>query len=133
MDRKKRAEQYWDSPFRNGLNAAAASVGGAGSEAAIPTIAEVGAFAPIPATGTSHGVEVLWNPVNRRVKTREGEAPAEPPNAGPRCKRLPAILRSSGDCRGPRGRDAAQQELRPGMTKRCDFGRIGMFSVLPAS
>jgi hypothetical protein len=31
-----------------------------------------------------NGVEVLWNPVKRRVKTRESEAPAEPPNAGPR-------------------------------------------------
>ncbi len=41
-----------------------------------------------------HGVEVLWNPVNRRVKTRESEAPAEPPNASPRCERLPAFLRS---------------------------------------
>jgi hypothetical protein len=30
------------------------------------------------------GVEVLWNPVDRQVKTRESEAPAEPPNAGPR-------------------------------------------------
>jgi|GEM_PF-3354221 len=58
-------------------------------------------------------LEVVWNPVNRWVKTREDEAPAEPPNAGPRCERLPAILRSSGDRRSPRGRDAAQQELRP--------------------
>jgi len=32
-----------------------------------------------------NGVEVLWNPVKRRVKTRESEAPAEPPNAGLRC------------------------------------------------
>jgi len=42
----------------------------------------------------ANGLEVLWNPVNRRVKTREGEA---------------------------------------GMTKLCEFGRIGMFSVLLAS
>ena len=39
----------------------------------------------------------------------DGEAPAEPPNAGPRCERLPAILRSSGDRRSPRGRHAAQR------------------------
>ena len=30
-----------------------------------------------------NGVEVLWNPVKRRVKTRESEAPAEPRHAGP--------------------------------------------------
>ncbi|MFM8477377.1 MAG: hypothetical protein ACKOEO_16465, partial [Planctomycetaceae bacterium] len=31
-----------------------------------------------------NGVEGLWNPEHRRVKTRESQAPAEPPNAGPR-------------------------------------------------
>ena len=66
-----------------------------------------------------NGLEVFWNPVNRRVKTREGEAPAEPANTGPRSKRLPAILRCSGDRRSPRGRDAAQQELRPPGTPSC--------------
>jgi hypothetical protein len=59
----------------------------------------------------SNGGEGLWNPVN--VKTWEGEAPAEPPNADPRCERLPAFLRSSRDRCSARGRDAAQQELRP--------------------
>ena len=53
---------------------------------------------------------------DERPKSVAGEAPAEPPNAGPRCERLPAILRSSGDRRNPRGRDAAQQELRPPVT-----------------
>jgi len=66
-----------------------------------------------------YGPEVLWNPVNRWVKTREGEAPAERPNADPRCKRLPAILRSIGDRRSPRRRDAAQQGLRPPGTPSC--------------
>jgi hypothetical protein len=50
---------------------------------------------------------------HRRVKTRDGEAPAEPPNAGPRCERLPAFSRSSRDRCSARGRDVAQQELRP--------------------
>jgi hypothetical protein len=60
-----------------------------------------------------NGVEVLWNPAKRLLKSWEGEAPAEPPNAGPRSDRLPAFLRSSGDRCSARGRDAAQQELRP--------------------
>lgn len=60
----------------------------------------------------SNGVEVVGNPVNRRVKSRKGEAPAEPPNAGPRSGQLPANSRSSGDQRSPRGKDAAQQGLR---------------------
>jgi len=68
---------------------------------------------------TPNGVEVLWNPLNRWVKTREGEAPAEPPIAGSRSERLPAILRSSGGRRSPCGRDAAQQELRPPGTPSC--------------
>jgi hypothetical protein len=55
-------------------------------------------------------LEVLWNPVNTRVKTWEGEAPAEPPYSGPRCVRLPAFLRSS--------RDSDQRELRSGMAKQ---------------
>jgi hypothetical protein len=59
------------------------------------------------------GIEVLWSPLKRRVKTWEGEAPAEPPNAGPRCERLPAFSRSSRDRCNARSRDAAQQELRP--------------------
>jgi hypothetical protein len=49
----------------------------------------------------------------RVVSPSQGEAPAEPPNAGPRSDRLPAFLRSSGDRCSARGRDAAQQELRP--------------------
>ncbi len=57
--------------------------------------------------------EVLWNPVNRWVQTREGEAPAEPPHAGPRCEQLPVFLWSSSVRRKARGRDAAQQKLRP--------------------
>jgi hypothetical protein len=64
------------------------------------------------------GVEVHWNPGVRRVKTREGEAPAEPPNAGPRCEQLRAFLRSSRERCSVRGRDAAQQELRPPGTDR---------------
>ncbi len=62
---------------------------------------------------TPNGVEVLWNPANRLLKSWEGEAPAEPPHAGPRYERLPAILQSSRDRCSARGRDAAQQELRP--------------------
>ena len=81
-----------------------------------------------------YGLEVLWNPVNRWVKTREGEAPAERPNADPRCKRLPAILRSSGDRRSPRRRDAAQQELRPPGTPSCQKVKaIGLAPSIPAS
>jgi hypothetical protein len=71
----------------------------------------------VMATGLwPNGVEVLWDPVNRRVKTWESEAPAEPPTAGPRCECLPAILRSSRDLCSAGGRDAAQQELRPSGT-----------------
>jgi hypothetical protein len=66
-----------------------------------------------------NGDEVLWNPVNRRVKTRESEAPAEPRNAGARCGRLPAFLRSSRDRCSAREGDAAQQELRPPGTDSC--------------
>jgi hypothetical protein len=51
--------------------------------------------------------------VKRRVKAWEGEAPAELPNAGPRSERLPAFSWSSRDRCSARGRDAAQQELRP--------------------
>jgi hypothetical protein len=66
-----------------------------------------------------NGVEVLWNPAKRLLKSWEGEAPAEPPNAGPRSDRLPAFLRSSGDRCSARGRDPAQQELRPPGTDSC--------------
>jgi len=61
------------------------------------------------------GVEVLWNHLKGQGKTREGDAPAEPPNAAPRCERL----RSSRDRRSPRGREAAQQELGPPGTCSC--------------
>jgi hypothetical protein len=47
------------------------------------------------------------------VSPSQGEAPAEPPNAGLRFERLPAISWSSRDRYSARGRDAAQQELRP--------------------
>ena len=53
------------------------------------------------------------------VSPSQGEAPPEPPNAGPGYERLPAFLRSSGDRRNPRGRDAAQPELRPPGTPSC--------------
>ncbi|MFM8475881.1 MAG: hypothetical protein ACKOEO_08795, partial [Planctomycetaceae bacterium] len=53
------------------------------------------------------------------MKTWDGEAPAEPPHPGPRCQRLPAFLRSSRDRGSARGRDAAQQELRPPGTAPC--------------
>jgi hypothetical protein len=68
--------------------------------------------------------------VNRRVKTWESEAPAEPPNAGPRCERLPAFFRSSRDrCSAP-GRDAAQQELRPPGTPSCQrVNAIGLVAL----
>jgi len=70
--------------------------------------------------GRKHnGIEVLWNPPKKRVKTWECEAPAEPPNAGARCKRLSAFLRSSRDGCGARGGDPAQQELRPPDTAPC--------------
>jgi len=52
---------------------------------------------------------------DERPKSRAGEAPAEPPSAGPRGEQLPAILRSSGDRCSARVKDAAQQELRPSM------------------
>jgi hypothetical protein len=68
---------------------------------------------------TPNGVEVVWNPANRLLKSWEGEAPAEPPNAGPRSGQLPAFLRSSRDRCSARGRDAAQQELRPPGTDSC--------------
>ena len=60
-----------------------------------------------------------WNPVSRRVKAWESEAPAEPPHAGPRCERLPTFLWSSRDRCIAHGRDAAQQELRPPGTACC--------------
>ena len=44
----------------------------------------------------ANGVEVLWNPVHRQLKTQEGEAPAEPPNSGPRCEQLPAFYGAAG-------------------------------------
>ncbi len=62
-----------------------------------------------------NGVDIPWNPVNRRVKAWEGEVPAEPPHAGARCERLSAFLWSGRDRCGACGRDAAQQELRHGM------------------
>ena len=40
--------------------------------------------------------EVLGNPVRKRVKTRESEAPAELLNSRRRCEPLSAFLRSSG-------------------------------------
>jgi hypothetical protein len=44
---------------------------------------------------------------NGRAKTWEGEAPAEPPHAGPRCERLPAFSLSSRDrCESQRGASA---------------------------
>ena len=43
-----------------------------------------------------NGVEVLWNPVHRQLKTREGEAPAEPPNSDLRCEQLPAFYGAAG-------------------------------------
>jgi Flp pilus assembly protein protease CpaA len=61
--------------------------------------------------GLLFGALSLW--LRSRVETWEGEAPAEPPDAGPRCERLPACLRS--------GRDAAQQELRPPGTASCQL------------
>jgi hypothetical protein len=67
----------------------------------------------------SNSVEVLWNPVNRRVKTWESEAPAELPHAGLHCEQLPVLLRSNRDRCSVRGRDAAQQELRPPGTSSC--------------
>ena len=44
---------------------------------------------------------------------RAGEGFAEPPNAGLRCEQLSAFLWSGRGRCGGRGRDAAQQELRP--------------------
>jgi hypothetical protein len=58
----------WQAPFARGLPSGGSAVG-----------------------RKPNGVEVLWNPEHRRVKTRESEAPAEPPNAGPRvsdCQRF---------------------------------------------
>ena len=55
--------------------------------------------------------------MNRRVKTWDGKAPAEPPNPDPRCERLPAFLPSSSDRRIAHRRDTAQQKLRPRMAK----------------
>ncbi len=73
-----------------------------------------------------NGLDFLWNPVNRRVKTRENEAPAEPPHAGPRCEQLPAFLQSSRNRCSVHGRDAAQQELRPpGTDSRQKVNAIG--------
>ncbi|MFM8474517.1 MAG: hypothetical protein ACKOEO_01820, partial [Planctomycetaceae bacterium] len=45
---------------------------------------ESSATARFNVMGHPNGVDVLWNPMNRRVKTRDGEAPAEPPHAGAR-------------------------------------------------
>ena len=79
----------------------------------------------------SNGVEVLWNPVNRRVKTWEREAPAEPPHADPLHERLPAILQSSRDRCSARGMDAAQQELRPPGT--CSCQKVNAIGLTPGN
>jgi hypothetical protein len=62
--------------------------------------------------------------------TWASEAPAEPPNAGPRCERLPAILLSSRDRCSACARDAAQQELRAPGTATCQkINAIGLTPV----
>jgi hypothetical protein len=60
-----------------------------------------------------NGVDILRHPVNRRVKTWDGSAAAEPPNSGPHCERLPAFLPSNSDRRIAHRRDTAQQKFRP--------------------
>ena len=93
-----------------------------------PTLTAVSAVPGLPA----NCVEVLWNPLNRLVKTRKSEAPAEPPNAGPRCERLPTFLRSRSNRCSARGRDAAQQELRPPGTASCQkVNAIGLPAAVP--
>jgi len=68
---------------------------------------------------TSPSRPVTWGAVRKTtsgvlntVSPSHGEAPAESPNAGPGCERLPAFLRSCWDRCSARGRDAAQQKLR---------------------
>jgi len=46
-----------------------------------------------------NGLEVLWNSVTKWVKKREGETPAEPPNAGKGSQRGPESHRSAGASR----------------------------------
>jgi hypothetical protein len=59
--------------------------------------------------------------------TEPGEAFAEPPNGGARCERLSAFLWSGRGRCGARGRDAAQQELRPpGCAFWQNFEAIGL-------
>lgn len=76
--------------------------------------------------GRPNGVDVLSSSGKRQNTTRASEAPAEPPNSGPRCELSPVFLRSGGDGCSARGRNAAQRKLHPpGTTLRPKLKAIG--------